>query len=91
MPSNSLAYQRANYKKYWGSKKTIKKIGERVKARRMMEKAWKVSKGDGKHVDHKKPLSSGGKTTKSNLRVISAKKNMQMWAKIATRIKNKKK
>jgi hypothetical protein len=57
----------------------------------MMVKAWKVKKWDWKHVDHKKALAYGWKTTKSNLRVISAKKNLRAWAKIATRIKNKKK
>ena len=91
MPSNSLAYQRKNYRKYWGSNKTIKKIGERVKARRMMVKAGKAKKWDWKHVDHKKALAYGWKTTMSNLRVISAKKNMQAGAKIATKIKNNKK
>lgn len=35
----------------------------------------KVKKGDGKDVDHKKPLSQGGSTSKSNLRVVSASKN----------------
>jgi len=36
-----------------------------------MASAGKVSKGDGKEVDHKKPLSKGGSTAKSNLRVVS--------------------
>lgn len=40
-----------------------------------MEKAGKVHKGDGKDVDHKTPLSHGGKTTKSNLRVSSRSSN----------------
>jgi hypothetical protein len=40
-----------------------------------MEKAGLVHKGDGKDVDHKTPLSKGGKTTKSNLRVKSASDN----------------
>lgn len=48
---------------------------EQNKARRMMEKAGKVHKGDGKDVDHKTPLSKGGKTTKSNLRVVSSSRN----------------
>lgn len=48
---------------------------ERNKARRWMEKAGKVSKGDGKDVDHKKPLRSGGTTSKGNLRVVPASKN----------------
>ena len=35
----------------------------------------KVKKGDGKDIDHKRPLSKGGSTSRSNLRVISASKN----------------
>jgi len=41
----------------------------------MMEQAGKVHKGDGKDVDHKTPLSKGGTTTKSNLRVVPASTN----------------
>lgn len=48
---------------------------EQNKARRMMEKAGKVRKGDGKDVDHKTPLSKGGKTTQSNLRVVDRSSN----------------
>jgi ribosomal protein S5 len=40
-----------------------------------MEKAGKVSKGDGKHVDHKTPLSKGGSNAKRNLRVVPASEN----------------
>jgi hypothetical protein len=39
-------------------------------------KAGKAHKGDGKDVDHIKPLSKGGNpTSKSNLRVVPAKEN----------------
>lgn len=49
---------------------------ERNAARRMMEKAGKVHKGDGKDVDHKTPLSKGGSPRgKSNLRVVSRSRN----------------
>ena len=41
----------------------------------MLERAGLVSKGDGKHVDHKKPLSKGGSNNRSNLRVRDGKKN----------------
>ena len=68
-----------NYKKeyaeYHGKPEQIKNRAERVKARRMMEKTGAVHKGDGKDVDHKKPLRAGGTTTKSNLRVRSVKAN----------------
>jgi hypothetical protein len=46
----------------------------------------KVRKGDGKHVDHKKPLTEGGSNNKSNTRVVSAKENL---AKEANRKKRK--
>lgn len=63
------------YDNYHGKPEEIKKRAERVKARRMMEKTGAVTKGDGKDVDHKKPLRSGGTTTKSNLRVRSKSAN----------------
>lgn len=63
------------YEMYDGTEKVKKKRAERNKARRIMEQAGLVHKGDGKDVDHKTPLSKGGKTTKSNLKVTSAKDN----------------
>ena len=63
------------YAEYHGKPAEIKKRAERVKARRMLEKTGAVHKGDGKDVDHKKPLRAGGTTTKSNLRVRSVKSN----------------
>jgi len=55
--------------------KNIKKRVLRNKARRMLERAGLVRKGDGKHVDHKKPLSKGGSNKRSNLRVRDGRKN----------------
>lgn len=66
---------RKEYDNYQGQPEQIKKRAERVKARRMMEKTGAVHKGDGKDVDHKTPLRSGGATTKSNLRVRSKSAN----------------
>lgn len=66
---------KSEYANYHGQPEQIKKRAERVKARRMLEKTGAVTKGDGKDVDHKKPLRSGGTTTKSNLRVRSMKAN----------------
>lgn len=66
---------KSEYENYHGKPEQIKKRAERVKARRMMEKTGAVTKGDGKDVDHKKPLRSGGTTTKSNLRVRSKSAN----------------
>jgi hypothetical protein len=87
MWNNSLAYQRANYGKYWGKPDQIKKRTEQNKARKM---AW-LKKGDPREANHKKPLEHGWTTTKSNIEVISRKKNRQMWAAIANKKKAKKK
>lgn len=35
MATNSKAYNKKNYKKYWGSKKAIKKRSEQNKARKL--------------------------------------------------------
>jgi hypothetical protein len=52
-----------------------KKRAQRNKARRMLEREGVVHKGDGKDVDHKKPLSKGGTTTRSNLKAVPATAN----------------
>ena len=57
------------------SPKRRKQRAERNKARRMLMREGKVSVGDGNDVDHKTPLSQGGTTTRSNLRVQTAKAN----------------
>ena len=46
-----------------------------------MEKLGLVKKGDGKHVDHIRPLSKGGSNGRKNLRVVSAKTNLRKGAK----------
>ncbi len=46
---------------------------KRGRARYAAIKAGKVRVGDGKVVDHKKPLKKGGSNKKSNLQVTSAK------------------
>lgn len=61
------------YANYQGKPDQIKRRSSRNKARRKAEKAGRVSKGDGKDVDHKNgnPLQNGSK----NLRVVSKRKN----------------
>jgi 5-methylcytosine-specific restriction endonuclease McrA len=66
-------YQKEN--EYKSRPDQIKKRVMRNKARRMLEREGLVSKGDGKHVDHKTPLSKGGSNSRSNLRVRSASAN----------------
>ena len=57
----------------------------------MLERAGLVKKGDGKHVDHKKPLSKGGTNKRSNLRVKDGKKNSSFARNSDGSIKRKKK
>ena len=66
---------RKEYDNYQGKPSQIKKRAERNKARRTLIKKGKVSKGDGKDVDHKKPLVKGGSNKSSNWRVESKNKN----------------
>lgn len=66
---------KSEYENFHGKPEEVKKRAERVKARRMLEKESAVSKGDGKDVDHKTPLRSGGTTTRSNLRVRNKSAN----------------
>lgn len=59
-------------------------VAKRVKnnqARAKLAKEGRVRKGDGKDVDHKKPLRSGGSNARSNLRVLPKSKNRAWRAK----------
>lgn len=47
----------------------------RGRARYAMIKAGKAKVGDGKDVDHKKPIVKGGGNQPSNLRMVSPSKN----------------
>ena len=66
---------RQEYLNYDGTEAVKKKRAQRNKARRMLEREGVVHKGDGKDVDHTKPLSKGGKTVRSNLSAKSASAN----------------
>jgi len=71
MPRN----YKQEYENYDGTEAVKKKRAQRNKARRMLEATGAVKKGDGKDVDHKKPLSKGGTTIISNLRAKPAAAN----------------
>jgi hypothetical protein len=62
------------YENYDGTEKVKKKRAERNRARRIMEEAGKVRKGDGKDVHHNKALSKGG-SHKDGLSVVDASEN----------------
>lgn len=63
------------YDTYHGKPEQIENRAARNKARAVMKKAGRVSKGDGKDVDHKQPLSKGGTSRSDNLRVTTVHDN----------------
>lgn len=85
-----------DYKKElnWENTKNPQRLvdrAERHKARALMEKAGKVHKGDGKQVDHKLELTRGGSNSTSNLRVTSARTNLEKEAHRKQAVARKKK
>ena len=67
-------YKKEN-KNYKSKPDQIKKRVQRNKARRMLMREGLVKKGDGKHVNHIKPLSKGGSNKRSNLSVRNGRRN----------------
>lgn len=74
MPYKDMS-DREPYPAYDQKPAVKKRRAARNKARRLLEREGVVHKGDGKDVDHKTPLSKGGKTTPSNLRAVPAHAN----------------
>lgn len=65
------------YRDFHGKPSQIKKRAARNKARRESG----LTKGDGREVDHKKPLSKGGGNSKSNTRITSRHTNRKKGGK----------
>ncbi len=61
------------YKLYHSKAKQKRRRAQRNSARRKMEKAGRVRKGDGKHADHKNHNTAHNGT--KNLKVMSKSKN----------------
>lgn len=78
------------YAEFHAKPEQKKNRAARNNARKRMEKAGKVKKGDGKDVDHKTPLHNGGSNGKSNLRVTSRKANRSEGAAIQNGKRKKK-
>ncbi len=78
MPTNPPGYMNSYYKKNkskFNNPKEKAKRAKRNKARRIMTKELGKSALNGKDIDHKKPLKSGGSNGRKNLRVMSRAKN----------------
>lgn len=63
------------YDQYHGTEKQKKNRAKRNAARKTLVDLRRVRKGDGKDVDHKKPLSKGGGNGLRNLSVKKASAN----------------
>ena len=63
------------YGAYGSKPEVMKDRAIRNAARRQAIKDGLVKKGDGKDIDHIKPVSKGGTNAKSNLRVQTASEN----------------
>lgn len=85
-PDYKLKYQ-AEYQK---RPEEVAKRVARNKARREALREGVVKKGDGKDIDHRKPLDQGGSNDKSNRRVVDASEN-RAWRKDKPEMYGKKK
>lgn len=73
----------SEYDSYQGTEEQKKNRAMRNKARREAEADGRVRKGDGKEVDHLRPLSKSGSADKSNTRVVSMEANRKKYDKAA--------
>ena len=71
MPRN----YKKEYENYHSKPEQKKNRAKRNQARAEAMRDGRASKGDGKDVDHKKPLSKGGSNHKSNTRVVNKSTN----------------
>ena len=63
------------YAEYHSKPEQVANRSKRNQARRALEKDGRVTKGDGKDVNHKNPIAKGGGNGKSNLEVTTKKQN----------------
>jgi len=66
---------KTEYAKYHSKPEQRANRSERTIARNQANADGRTSKGDGKDLDHRVPLSKGGSSAKSNLRVVSKSAN----------------
>ena len=73
--SNGKRDYKKEYAKYHSQPEQIKNRSERTTLRRAANAAGVTHKGDGKDLDHVKPLSKGGANTMANTRVTTKAAN----------------
>lgn len=74
MKNGKRDYKR-EYEKYQGTPEQRAARSERTVARNKANADGTTHKGDGKDLDHRVPLSKGGTSSKSNLRVVPKSEN----------------
>lgn len=74
MKDGKRDYKR-EYEKYHAKPEQRANRSARTTARNESNASGRTSKGDGKDLDHKRPLSRGGSNSRSNTRVVSASSN----------------
>jgi len=74
---SKLRDYKKEYRDFHGKPEQIRRRAARNKARTLLG----LKMGDGKEVDHKKPLSKGGGNGKKNLRPVSRRTNRKKGAK----------
>jgi hypothetical protein len=72
---NGKRNYKLEYKLYHSRPEQRKNRSERTVARNASNASGRTSKGDGKDLDHIRPLSKGGSTARSNTRVTSQSNN----------------
>ena len=85
-PANSKEYNKANYKKYWGSEEAKKDRAARNTARNRAKAKGQVRKNEEIHHKDWNPQNN----SPSNLAVVTRKYNRQDWARKANRAKARK-
>jgi 5-methylcytosine-specific restriction endonuclease McrA len=77
----TLEQMRKHGRTYQARPQQRKNRSKRNAARGKLMKQGRVRKGDGKHVDHKRPMSKGGSNRSGNLRVLSRRANLRKGSK----------
>lgn len=72
---------RHEYDSYHGTAAQRRNRAMRNHARATLEQSGMVRKGDGKEVDHKRPLDKGGSNARSNLQVLTRSANRRKGSK----------
>jgi hypothetical protein len=72
---NGVRNYKKEYQAYHSKPEQRANRSKRTVARNQSNAEGRTSKGDGRDLDHKRPLSKGGSNSRSNTRVVSRSSN----------------